>query len=68
MSEAMHRSEGKVTSTPIAEDQWPPGARLILPASGKPSDLGLREQHPVIQSIVRKAIQKVTDELVLKEA
>lgn len=42
--------------------------RLVLPASGKPSDLGLRDQHPVIQSIVRKAIQKVTDEMVLKEA
>jgi hypothetical protein len=61
----MRRREGKVNAT---EDRWPLGARLVLPASGKPSDLGLRDQHPVIQSIVRKAIQKVTDEMVLKEA
>jgi hypothetical protein len=52
----------------VTENQWPLAARLVLPASGKPSDLGLRDQHPVIQSIVRKAIQKVTDEMVLKEA
>jgi hypothetical protein len=61
----MRGTEGKANAT---EDRWPLGARLILPASGKPSDIGLRDQHPVIQSIVRKAIQKVTDEMVLKEA
>lgn len=63
--EEMRQTEGTVNST---EDQWPLGVRLVLPASGKPSDLGLRDQHPVIQLIVRKAIQKVTDEMVLKEA
>ena len=68
MSAATGWSEGKVTPTPIADDQWPPGAQLILPASGKPSDLGLWDQYPIIQSIVRKAIQKVTDEMVLNEA
>ena len=58
----------KVDTAAVAEGQWPPGARLVLPASGKPSDLGLRHQHPLIQSIICKAIQKVTDEMVLKQA
>jgi len=64
----MPPNNGKVDATAFAEEQWPPSARLTLPASGKPSDLGLRDQHPLIQSIIRKAIQKVTDEMILTQA
>ncbi|KAF8952950.1 hypothetical protein BDZ97DRAFT_1930154 [Flammula alnicola] len=58
----------KTSSARKQEDKWPIHARLVLPSSGKDSDLGLHDQPPIIQSIIRKAIQNITDEMVLKQA
>ncbi|THU77335.1 hypothetical protein K435DRAFT_96631 [Dendrothele bispora CBS 962.96] len=57
-----------MSTQPIPSRNWPEHARLRLPSNGRMKDLSLKEQHPVLGSVIRGAMTKIKIQCVTEHA